>query len=294
VYESIYQYDPLGWVVDYGWDTTFYGANIFNVVGNETLNAVSFYTTDNNVDVTIFIYTNVTGSTDPTNGFLATTQLESYTYPGYYTVDLDSPVALTSGQKFSVVIYFENETYNSPVAGEYPWSGYSSGASANPGESFISNTGSSWTDIGASENSNVCIKAFTDTIPGPEIHVRGLGRNFSDGSSHNCGTRSVDFVVGREFTFTIENNGTEPLHLTGSPMVTLSGPDAGHFQVTQQPVSPVAAGGQTTFKLRTVRDSVPKIPPGWEHAFSFDVNIPNDDPDENPYNFTINVTLRKY
>jgi hypothetical protein len=63
----------------------------------------------------------------------------------------------------------------------------------------------------------------------------------------------------------------------------------------QQPSSPVAAGGQTTFILRTVRDSVPAaIPVGWERAFSFDVNIPNNDPDENPYNFTINVTLRKY
>jgi C1A family cysteine protease len=295
IYDSNYQYDPLGWVMDYGYgDTTAYGANMFTAASNEMLNAVSFYTTDNNVDVTISIYTNVIGSTNPTNGSLATTQLESFTYPGYYTVDLDTPVALTNGQKFSVVVYYNNETYSSPVPAEYPWGGYSSGASANPGESFISNTGSSWSDIGSSENTNVCIKAFTEAITGPEIHVWGLSRNFLDGSTHNCGTQSVDAVVGREFPFVIHNNGTDPLNLTGSPKVTLSGPDSAHFQVTQQPSSPVAAGGQTTFKLRTVRDTVPPIPVGWERAFSFNVNIPNNDPDENPYNFTINVTLRKY
>lgn len=294
VYSRNYQYDPLGWVVDTGYgDTTAYGANIFTAVSSETLKAVGFYTTDNNTDVTISIYTNVTGSTDPKNGSLATTQAESFTYPGFYTVDLDTPVQLTNGQKFSIVIFFNNESYVYPLAVEAPYAGYSSAASANSGESFISNSGTSWSDCGASSDRNVCIKAYTGSTD-PEMHVRGLGRNFNDGSTAYCGTRSVDFVVGRNFTLTIENNGAGPLNLTGSPKVTLSGPDAAHFMVSQQPASPVSAGGQTTFKLRTVRDTVPPIPVGWERTFNFDVNIANNDPDENPYNFTIFVTLRKY
>jgi hypothetical protein len=56
----------------------------------------------------------------------------------------------------------------------------------------------------------------------------------------------------------------------------------------------VAAGGQNTFKLKTVIDTVPPMPVGWERTFNFDVNIANNDSDENPYNFTIWVTLRKY
>lgn len=294
IYDRNYQYDPLGWVIDSGYgDTTAYGANVFTAVSSEALKAVGFYTTDNNTNVTISIYTNVTGSTDPKNGTWATTQSESFTYPGFYTVDLDTPVQLTNGQKFSVVIFFDNESYNYPLPIEAPYSGYSSAASANPGESFTSNSGTSWSDIGASSERNVCIKAYTGAV-GPEIHIRGLGRDISDGGSVNCGTRSVDFVVGKEFTFTIGNNGTEPLNLTGSPQVSLSGSDAAHFLVIQQPTSPVAAGGQTTFKLRTVRTTVPPLPVGWERSFSFTVNIPNNDPDENPYDFTINATLRKY
>ncbi|MGD9346450.1 MAG: lectin like domain-containing protein [Candidatus Aminicenantes bacterium] len=294
IYSTIYYYDTLGWLTSYGYsDTTAYGANIFTASNSEALKAVGIYINDNNVDVTISIYTNVIGSTDPKNGTLSATKSDSLTYPGFYTIDLDTPISLTSGQQFSVVVYFDTISYGYPVPCEKAYGGYSSGATANPGESFLSNDGLNWIDMGSGYDANVCIKAYTGTT-GPEMHVRGLGRDFSDGSTNNCGIRSVDFVVGRNYTFTIENNGSDPLNLTGSPKVTLSGPDVAHFMVSQQPTSPLEAGGQTTFTLRTVRDSVPPMPVGWERTFSFDVNIASNDPDENPYNFTINVTLRKY
>jgi hypothetical protein len=83
--------------------------------------------------------------------------------------------------------------------------------------------------------------------------------------------------------------------LTGTPdRVYLSGPDARYFQVIQQPAPSIPMVSQTTFKVRTVRDSVPPLPVGWERDFSVDVNIPNTDSDENPYNFTVKVKLVKY
>jgi C1A family cysteine protease len=212
IYSTIYYYDPLGMTSGIGYgDTTAYGANIFTATNNEALKAVGMYIGDNNVDVTISVYTNVVGSTNPKNGTLSATKTDSFTYPGFYTVELDTPVSLTNGQQFSIVVFFDNESYIYPVPMEYAFGGYSSGASANPGESFVSNSGSSWTDLDASYDANVCIKAYTGTT-GPEIHVSGLNRDFSDGSSINCGTRSVDFVVGKNFTFTIDNNGTDPLN----------------------------------------------------------------------------------
>jgi hypothetical protein len=127
-----------------------------------------------------------------------------------------------------------------------------------------------------------------------EINVRIAGINFADGSTRNLGTRPSSFIMGREFTFTIDNLGFAPLNLTGLPAVTLSGSHAMHFQVTQQPSSPVGAFGKTTFKLRTVRDSLPGfLPVGWEYSVSFTVNIPNDDSDESPYDFTIEFVLKK-
>jgi subtilisin family serine protease len=130
--------------------------------------------------------------------------------------------------------------------------------------------------------------------PNPEMNVRFRSINLADGSTTNLGTRPSSLIMGRAFTFTIENLGALQLNLTGSPRVTLSGPQAAHFYISQQPISPIAAYGSTTFKLRTVRDSLPGfLPIGWTYPGSITITIPNDDADENPYDFTINFTLEK-
>ncbi|MBN1223872.1 MAG: S8 family serine peptidase [Candidatus Aminicenantes bacterium] len=128
----------------------------------------------------------------------------------------------------------------------------------------------------------------------PEMNVKRKGINFPDGSTTDMGTYSVDQLVGKEFTFTIENTGLGSLNLTGIPRVYLTGPDAADFNISLQPVSPVAAGGTTVFKLTTVKKTVPTLPSGWQKTYTFDINIENNDADENPYNFTISVTAKKY
>lgn len=294
IYSTNYHHDTLGWCTDYGYsDPTAYGSNIFSATSNEALKAVGFFTNDNNVDVTISVYTNVLGSTDPKNGTFSATKTASFTYPGFYTVELDTPVSLTNGQQFSVIVYFDNASYGYPVPCEKAYGGYSSGASANPGESFLSNDGVNWTDMGSGYSANVCIKAYTGAT-GPEMNVSGYNRSFLDGSTINAGTRDVDNFVGKVFTLTIENNGTANLNLTGLPKVTLGGPNGGAFLVTQQPTSPVTPGGSTIFRFKTKKDTVPALPVGWERAVSFTILIDNNDPDENPYNFTIDLTLKKY
>lgn len=295
ILSNIYQYDPLGWTWNWGgWGVSEgWGANIFTAAGNENLEAVSFYCADMYTEAMIYIYRNVSGTTDPTNGGLVHTQGESFDFPGYFTVDLEYTIPLLAGEKFSVVVHFDTPSEEYPIPIEYPWPSYSSAASANHGESFVSDNGITWYDLGQGEDSNVCLKAFTN--PGtPEISVRFNQILFPDGSSKNLGTKPMGAVVGKEFTFTIDNYGNMPLNLTGSPdLVTVSGPDAKYFMVSEQPTSPVAAGSDTTFKLKTVRDTLPPLPAGFEKTFTFDVNIPNDDSDENPYNFTITVTLKK-
>ncbi|MGD2091626.1 MAG: lectin like domain-containing protein [Candidatus Aminicenantes bacterium] len=162
-YKKIYQYDPLGWVESYGYgDTDAWGANIFTAEDNYPLKAVSFYTNDVNTNYTIYVYKGVSGS-DPRSGVLAATKTGSQSYPGYYTVELDSPVPLSNGVKFSVVIEFSNTSFTYPVPIESVYGGYSSAASANPGESYVSNSGTYWYDL-SNEGTNVCIKAFASDI----------------------------------------------------------------------------------------------------------------------------------
>jgi hypothetical protein len=112
----------------------------------------------------IYIYTGVTS--DPVSGFLVGTKVGTIAFPGYHTISLVSPIPLTAGQKFSVVVKLTTPGYNYPIPAEQPWKNYSSHATANPGESFISNNGNSgsWEDLTSyswCQECNVCLKAFT-------------------------------------------------------------------------------------------------------------------------------------
>ena len=50
-------------------------------------------------------------------------------------------------------------------------------------------------------------------------------------------------------TFTLTNESDTPLQLTGTSLITLSGPDGDAFQVTQAPASTVPVGGRTQFTI---------------------------------------------
>ena len=123
---------------------------------------MSFYTNDVNTQYEVYIYTN------PTSGPIGGTQHVGPTgtmpMAGYHTVKLASPVPLSAGQRFSVVVKFTTSGYNYPVAVEYAVSGYSSGATASPGQSYFSPDGSAWQDTTTIDSTmNICIKAFTSS-----------------------------------------------------------------------------------------------------------------------------------
>ena len=163
-YKNIYQYDPLGWTESAGYDNpTAWCANIFTAKTSEALEAVSFYAADSNCNYEIYVYI------DPESGPVSQknpvfSKSGTIGTAGYHTVPLGSEVQLEAGQKFSVVLKFTTPNCIYPVAIEMPLEGFSSKATANPGESFVSEDGSIWEDINEySPNTNVCIKAFTDS-----------------------------------------------------------------------------------------------------------------------------------
>jgi C1A family cysteine protease/PKD repeat protein len=171
-YDYNYQYDPLGWVVskEYANSLIAWGGNVFSSKGNETLRAVGFYTTDLNTIYDIYVYENPAAG--PLNSGRVFTAHESgtYSFPGYHTYALNSPVALKQGEKFSVVIKLSNPTAGGILAVEQPINPYSSKAKANPGESYTSQNGINWEDISRSIDSDVCIKAFTTTDSLPKAN----------------------------------------------------------------------------------------------------------------------------
>ena len=170
-YNRVYQYDPLGMTTSIwygsGPSTTGWFANVFTATASEQVSAVSFYTASAGSSYEIYVYTN--SSSGPTSGSLAATTASTISIPGYHTITLPSPVAITSGQKFSVVVNLTTPGYNYPIPVEYPFTGYSSNATATPGQSYVSSNGTSWADITSFyANTNVCLKAFAtagDTTP---------------------------------------------------------------------------------------------------------------------------------
>ncbi len=174
-YNRQYSYDPLGWVGDLGvGSTTFWGANVFTAVASESLGAVGFYANSLNTSYTIEVRTGVSVGV-PRGGTLVSTKTGTCSYPGYRTISLDTPAALTAGQRFSIVLGLTTPGYPYPQPLEYATGSYSSRATAAPGQSYYSGSGSSWTDLTTVDPSaNFCIKGYT-SVPVPTLSIARNG-----------------------------------------------------------------------------------------------------------------------
>jgi C1A family cysteine protease len=161
-YTTEYEYDPLGLVSSWGYGSnTAWFANIFTAAANGQVMAVATYAMENNSPYSIEIYTNASGG--PTSGSLAATTSGTISLAGYNTIVLPSPVALTAGQKFSVVVKLTTPGYNYPIPSQYAISGYTSKATASPGRGYFSADGNSWQDATTVLSTlSIALKAFTN------------------------------------------------------------------------------------------------------------------------------------
>ncbi len=189
-YKDIYQYDPYGWIDSIGAGSpTLWFANIFTARSDEKLAAVSLYSATPDSVYEIYVYTGVT--TQPKTGTLAGTKTGTLPLPGYNTIKLDNPVALTAGEKFSVVVKLTTPGYNYPCPVEYAIFGYDSKAASSPGESWASMDGSTWQDLYEQGYGNVCLKAFT-TGPGIIVIAPDGGENWTAGTTQTIKWSYID------------------------------------------------------------------------------------------------------
>jgi Synergist-CTERM protein sorting domain-containing protein len=163
-YDRVYFYDPMGWIGQYGYGSeTAWCANVFTAQASENLKAIGFYTLAANTRLRISVYTDVAGA-DPTSGTLRIDgQVETLGCPGFHTILLSEPVPLATGKKFSVAVEVVTPGYSYPIPYEYASAGYTSKATASPGQSYVSHNGSAWTDLTTwKATANVCLKAYAD------------------------------------------------------------------------------------------------------------------------------------
>ncbi|MCX8130418.1 MAG: lectin like domain-containing protein [Clostridia bacterium] len=173
-FASVYQYDPFGHIgnVTYGGlNDSIWMANVFTAISDEPLTAIGFYTIYPGSEYEISIYRdNAPGN--PSSGVYSGGIAGFFLYAGYHTIILDSPIPITNGQSFSVVIKLTKIGYGVLAATEIRLIGYDSAAVSYPGESYASPDGSTWEDLYDYNLGNMCIKAFTrGSVPQADLVI---------------------------------------------------------------------------------------------------------------------------
>ncbi len=160
-YDAVYQHDPLGWVNSFGTRSeTGWFATVFTADSDEEIRAVSLYTAQYNSPYKLYVYLDPIAGPINASGPVAF-QTGTIDDAGYCTIPLEDPVNLSAGQKFSVVMSVTTPGYEYPIPVEYPVTGYSSKATAGPGEGYV-RIGEEWKDLtDLVKNANPCLKAFT-------------------------------------------------------------------------------------------------------------------------------------
>jgi len=166
-YNQVYQYDPYGLVNITGFTCqTAWFSNVFTANTTNPLKATSFYSLAPNSTYNVSVYLNPENA-NPSSGILAYWIDGVIDTPGYKTIPFVNYIPLKLGQVFSIVVKITSPGILSPVAYEYPLMNYSSRATGNFGEGFISSDGATWLDMASViGNASVCLKAFTVSAAG--------------------------------------------------------------------------------------------------------------------------------
>jgi C1A family cysteine protease len=169
-YDTVYSYDPLGECDFVGYNSdTAWGANVFTAAQSQSIAAVGFFTNVPNATYTVYA-----------GGSLSALQAQgsgTESLPGFHTVTLSSPLSVTAGGSFAVAVQVTQPGQSYPIAVEDAVPGFSSGATASAGQSFVSRDGQTWDELtGAYDpTANVCLKAYAaaSTSPAPVADTVG-------------------------------------------------------------------------------------------------------------------------
>ena len=250
-YTGIYQYDPLGDCSSYGYSSsTAWFANVFTAQSNASLSAVGFYALAPGTSYEVYTGSSLATKTLSTSGTLAEM--------GYHTVKVPTPVAVTNGQPFVVAVKVTSPETSWPIAFEAPYAGYSSAATAQAGQSYVSSTGASWTDLTtAITNANVCLKAYVKTTVAPVIPAvtsftpasGPVGTTVNLNGTGFAGASAVAFNGTATTTFSVVSDTqiavTVPAGATTGPIAVTNpdgrGTSATSFTVTPPPSLTVTA-----------------------------------------------------
>lgn len=225
--ESVYQYDGSsqynnpGYILNQGSQV----ANVFTSKCDEKITKVGFTEwNEGQTNYTIVIYKGLT-SNNPISGIKVAEWNELTDHSGYYTFELETPVEINKGDKFSVVIQLNTNTTS------FGFEAATSDVVVSPNQSFYKmDSSSTWEDF-YNENGCFRIKAITErtgkfdqVISGTatqeyQVGVQGksIGAKTDGNGILSYSVKSGDTVVGVN-----ESTGALTLKKAGTAVVTVN------------------------------------------------------------------------
>jgi hypothetical protein len=193
-YKNIYYHDYHGWRDTM--EDVSEAFNAFDMDEDENIVAVSFFTSEDNVDYEVIIYDDFIENELQNQLSTASGNIEYY---GFHTIDLDFPVSLLKNEDFYVYVSLSNDAHPFDRTSDVPvLLGAKSRtivkSAAGPGESYYKE-GSEWVDLyyhdfedsSWDETANFCIKAISGEyiVLDPDLECEGelVFNNVKSGST---------------------------------------------------------------------------------------------------------------
>ncbi len=220
--EHIYSWDEAGNVTHIGYNDhdSAWMRSKYTATKSGILTSVDFWTTANDAQYQIYVYSN--------SGALLRSQSGTCAELGYYTIPLTNPLALAQGQQIRIDVQMTTTGYNYPLAGEVVISNYCT-PPIQSGVTYIKQSSSdSWDDT-ANHQWNICLRATVQegvvTEPANNItntsatfHGELFGLNedssvqvaFDYGTDGTYGSTTETRTMTSTGTFDINVNGLNP------------------------------------------------------------------------------------
>jgi len=150
--EELLYWDETGWVNQGGFgDETAWFASVFTAPTDKALTHVEFWATSSNAAYEITVW-------DGEFGSQLAHKTGSCQEAGYYSIPLNTPISVPTGEWFTVGVKMTTPGYNHPIPIEHKWPG-DTDPPIQSDVSFVRHTAAdSWQDL-ADQGANVCLRA---------------------------------------------------------------------------------------------------------------------------------------